>query len=104
MLISYRPIAFLIDLLFWDTSCPLTGKKIFAGCKPPFSRHGKSCFCAPPDSYNWQDGRAECHSLGGDLAMIKTAEKQEEAKEYLDIIWEKCNSKYGQNMDVMFIA
>ncbi len=27
--------------------------------------------------------------------MIKTTEKQQETKEYLDEIWEECDSKYG---------
>ncbi len=58
------------------------------GCKAPFSLHGTSCFYATPDKYTWQDGRGKCQSLAGDLAMIKTAEKQQEAKEYINEIWE----------------
>ncbi len=49
-----------------------------------------SCFYSPPDGYSWDAGRSECQSLGGDMAMLKTAEKQQEAKEYLDKLWTKC--------------
>ncbi len=37
--------------------------------------------------HKWQEGQDECQALGGYLAMIKTAEKQQKAKNYLDSIW-----------------
>ena len=56
---------------------------IFADCRA----YGSSCFYTPPEEYTWEAGRAVCQSLCGDLAMIKTAEKQQEAREYLDGMW-----------------
>ncbi len=64
----------------------------------PFIPCGRSCFYATPERYNWNAGRSECQLHGGDLVMIKTAEKQQEAKEYLDAIWDpaQCNGKKQQ--------
>ena len=70
------------------------------GCNHPFSQHDRSCFYSPPDVFTWQDGRDECQSLGGDLAMIKTIDKQQDAKEYLDMIWatSDCGSKNSKSI------
>ena len=70
--------------------CSSRKKYYFADCRAPFCEHGTSCFYAPPDGYDWEAGRAECQSLGGDLVMIKTAQKYQEVKEYLDERWTGC--------------
>ncbi len=88
-------------------------ENLILGCGTPFAMFGTSCFYATPEKFNWQDGRNKCKNLGGDLAMIKTSEKQHKAKEYLDYIWEKCKCKYMRymkcghdkpNMTIMSIA
>ncbi len=65
---------------------PTTEEPTTGPCTAPFSLSGTSCFYAPPNRYTWQDGRLECQSLGGDLTMVKTAEKKQRAKEYLNFL------------------
>ncbi len=67
----------------------------------PFIPCGRSCFYAPLAKSDWGTGRDRCRSLGGDSAMLKTGEKQEEAKEYLDAIWDQaqCNGKINTTND-----
>ncbi len=65
-------------------------------CNAPLSKKGVSySFYSPEEKFDWCTGRNKCQQHGGDLAMIKTAEKQLEAREYLDEIWETsaCNSE-----------
>ena len=62
-------------------------------CSAPFSVSGTSCFYVPGGAYTWDDCRTQCQALGGDLAMIKTAAKQQEAREYLDVTVSGCSGK-----------
>ncbi len=75
-----------------DKNCMLL---IILGCKPPFSQCGSSCFYVSAEKFTWENGKDECHQIGGHLAMIKTAERQHEVYEYLEDIWDptKCQSK-----------
>ncbi len=57
-----------------------------ADCTAPFSISGSSCFYVLTTAMSWHNARAECLNLGADLAMIKTASKQQEMKDYLNNI------------------
>ncbi len=57
------------------------------GCSAPFSIRGTSCLYVTSDGYSWDAGRTECQSLGGDMAMLKTGVKHQEAIDYLDEVW-----------------
>ena len=43
----------------------------------------RNCFLLVTTGYKWSQARSNCQSLGGDLAVIDTAEKQESIKTLL---------------------
>ena len=52
-------------------------------CPNGWTRFKRRCFLLVTTGYKWPQARTNCQSLGGDLAVMNTAEKQEFIKTFL---------------------
>ena len=56
----------------------------FTGCPEGFIQSGSSCFWVSDYALEWPEARIACEDMNAQLALIKTAEKQDEMESFFE--------------------